>query len=816
MTSSIASVARSAEELLHELQVHQIELEMQNEELRRAHIALEEISDRYRDLYDFAPVGYLLINRNSLISEINLTACGQLGVERSKLLNRRFAAFVTAEDSDRWHLFFSSAMKGNKRQNTELMLKYFNGTAFPAQLDCIHVSSNVDEPMLRITLTDITDSRRAEAAFQQIKADKLTQQLLEENEIYQSNIFDSTPDAMLITDQQDRVVRVNRQAEILLGYSAMDLVGLSIETLLPDRFRKCRMSLSAQFSATGAASSMTLGAELKALCKGGGAIDVDANLSSIKTSQGLVYACTLRDITEQKRMLEAIISSEKEFRWLAETMPQIVWVTRADGWNIYFNQQWMDYTGLTLEESYGHGWNKPFHPDDQQRAWDAWQSAVNNNSTYSLECRLRRADGLYRWWLVGGKPILDQLGKIYKWFGTCTDIHEIKEAEHRLRDKELLLAESQAIAHIGSWSIDLVTGSIIWSDEMYRICGINKETFKPSTKTLLELIHPDDRYMMENMLIDAFAKIEPVDMNFRILRSDGTVRVICSNGGLQYDKNNNPVRMMGTVHDITDRRHLEQQDRQHLLELAHVTRLGLMGEMASGIAHEVNQPLTAIATYTQVSINLIKTEHPDLAKLAEIAVKTQQQAIRAGKIIHRMKEFGRSHVQQRASTDLNNLIYNAADFFVTELKNHNVTLDFKLTKNLPHVFVDHIQIEQVVINLIRNSVDALQDLPPNIQRLIIIRSFLISNNAIQVSITDNGLGINDDEKQKILTPFHTTKINGTGMGLSISRSLIELYEGSLYFNSEPGKGSTFYFTLPIETAGKEGKSLGKSQKIIQY
>lgn len=138
----------------------------------------------------------------------------------------------------------------------------------------------------------------------------------------------------------------------------------------------------------------------------------------------------LRDIETQLRR-----AIDNDFYSQAEALPQIVWITRADGWNVYFNQRWVEYTGLTLDESYGHGWNKPFHPDDQQRAWDAWQNAVNNNGTYSLECRLRRADGEYRWWLIRGVPLIEN-GKIEKWFGTCTDIHELvvrKQVEFELR-----------------------------------------------------------------------------------------------------------------------------------------------------------------------------------------------------------------------------------------------------------------------------------------------------------------------------------------------------------------------------------------------
>jgi len=157
----------------------------------------------------------------------------------------------------------------------------------------------------------------------------------------------------------------------------------------------------------------------------------------ITAGSGLVLAWRqqrLRYYRGQVGLTEALRESEKEFRLLAEAMPQIVWITRPDGWNIYFNQQWMDYTGLTLEESYGHGWNKPFHPDDQQRAWDAWQNATQNGATYALDCRLRRADGVYKWWLIRGVPVLDTDGTILKWFGTCTDIHELKEKEAALRE----------------------------------------------------------------------------------------------------------------------------------------------------------------------------------------------------------------------------------------------------------------------------------------------------------------------------------------------------------------------------------------------
>jgi C4-dicarboxylate-specific signal transduction histidine kinase len=251
------------------------------------------------------------------------------------------------------------------------------------------------------------------------------------------------------------------------------------------------------------------------------------------------------------------------------------------------------------------------------------------------------------------------------------------------------------------------------------------------------------------------------------------------------------------VHDVSLRKHREQQDKEHLDELAHVTRLGLMGEMASGIAHEVNQPLAAISSYTQATLNLISIENPDLVQLAEILRKTQQQALRAGRIIHRMREFVKSHAQHRSSAHVNILIHDATTLCIAELKQNNIKLTFELENNLPALYVDHIQIEQVIINLIRNSVEALQNLPATQRRQLTIHTHLNADNDIEVRIKDNGPGIAEDQQQQILTPFYTTKTDGMGMGLSISRSLIEAHDGHLHFNSQPEKGTTFYFTLPI-------------------
>lgn len=253
------------------------------------------------------------------------------------------------------------------------------------------------------------------------------------------------------------------------------------------------------------------------------------------------------------------------------------------------------------------------------------------------------------------------------------------------------------------------------------------------------------------------------------------------------------------VRDITARKTQEQRDQEHLDELAHVTRISLMGEMASGIAHEINQPLSAITSYSQACINLIQHENYDKTLLHEILLKSNGQALKAGKIIHRMRDFITLKKVHRSSVDINNLIKDSSGLCESYLKQNEILLQFQLEHKLPTIHIDSIQVEQVILNLIRNSIDALTNISRLTPRIISIQSSIIDGNDIEVRIKDNGPGIVKNDQDKILTPFFSTKSNGMGMGLSICRSIIEAHGGVLRFNSELNKGTTFYFTLPVRT-----------------
>ncbi len=318
--------------------------------------------------------------------------------------------------------------------------------------------------------------------------------------------------------------------------------------------------------------------------------DVSSTLRRDATGKPLYLVSAVVDITEQKRADKARLAIESEFHSLAESMPQIVWITRPDGWNIYFNQQWVDYTGLSLEESYGHGWNKPFHPDDQQRAWEAWQNATKNGAVYSLECRLRRADGTYHWWLIRGVPYSGNDGKILKWFGTCTDIDSLKRVAEELKKSEASLAEAQHIAHIGSWERDFVTGELRWSDEIYRIFGLEAPGPEISFEMFLNTVHSDDRESLQKAMKEALSGDNPYDFDHRIVLRTGEIRVVHEQGVAQFDKSGKPIRMFGTAQDITDLKKAEER----LLETLQSLRKAYGGIVqVLSIASEVRDPYTA-------------------------------------------------------------------------------------------------------------------------------------------------------------------------------------------------------------------------------
>ncbi|HSJ42728.1 MAG TPA: PAS domain-containing protein, partial [Xanthobacteraceae bacterium] len=242
-----------------------------------------------------------------------------------------------------------------------------------------------------------------------------------------------------------------------------------------------------------------------------------------------------QDISTRRHAEQALRDSEAEFRALAESMPQLVWMTRPDGWNTYVNQRWVDYTGLSLEDGYGHGWSTSFHPDDRHRAWEAWQLAIASGVYHDVESRLRAADGTYRWMLIRALPLRDGAGHTVKWIGTCTDIEDLKRAQEaalrseaaqralaaELEAERARLIAAQAVAAIGSWETDLATLATAWSAETHRIFETTPGHFHPTHANFLRLVHPEDRAAVDEAFVRSGDQCSSGAIEHRLLMSDG-------------------------------------------------------------------------------------------------------------------------------------------------------------------------------------------------------------------------------------------------------------------------------------------------------
>ncbi len=295
------------------------------------------------------------------------------------------------------------------------------------------------------------------------------------------------------------------------------------------------------------------------------------------------WATVSRNITERRQAETALRESEREFRVLTEAMPQIVWVTRPDGWNVYHNQRWVEYTGLTLEESYGHSWIDAVHPDDKQSAWEAWQRATRQHESYSLEFRLRRVDGVYRWWLIRGVPLLNENGEIEKWYGTCTDIQDLKEADIAIRESEARLNYALEMLNTGAWEVDLETRAAYRSIEHARIFGYPDLESPWSQKIFLDHVLEEDRPEIAALVENAFRTGSETSFECRIRRTDGEVRWVMGAGRFRVNRLDGKKQVAtGVIQDITDtKRHLINEKQRWVDAFTHCAHGIVLGDPQS-------------------------------------------------------------------------------------------------------------------------------------------------------------------------------------------------------------------------------------------
>lgn len=548
------------------------------------------------------------------------------------------------------------------------------------------------------------------------------------------------------------------------------------------------------------------------------------------TSLLILVFVLLRSLRLRRRSEDALTASESRFRTMAEAVPQIVWMCDSNGMNTYFNQKWVDYTGMTLEESYGPGWNRPFHPDDQKRAWEAWDNAVKTDGIYALECRLRRADGVYRWWLIRGESLHDKNGKVVSWFGTCTDIEDLKRAEAELAASE----QKHRALFEGAYD------SILVADSNGNITSVNPQAEKLFGYKAQELIgqpievlmperfrhgHVEKRHLYYKsptgramgVGLELFGKTKegteiPIDISLSPTKSHGeTFVTIIGRDISQVTKLANErkdlLELEKKAREEADRARAEAQQANDAKDAFLAT-----------LSHELRTPLTSTLLRAQV----LKRIHALPENVALGISQIEKNARIQEQMINDLLDIARIQVGKLAlkldEIEPLSIVREAVEATRPLADANKISIRLFGTPNIGFVMGDHARLRQVVSNLLSNSIK----FSPNGSQIEIhvAMSSRGDRGFVEIKVVDHGKGIEPSFIPHIFGRFQqqddsSVRVHGgLGIGLALVRDLVRAHGGSVKAESPGvGQGATFTVLLPtISEVSREAMSNRKATR----
>jgi two-component system sensor kinase FixL len=515
-------------------------------------------------------------------------------------------------------------------------------------------------------------------------------------------------------------------------------------------------------------------------------LDVAALVAFSTTAFVITYL-----VSRLRKSLEDLQASRDRSGLIVDTIPALVWSALPDGSRDFLSRSWLEYTGLALTEGLGWGWTAAFHPEDRGRFVDEWRAAVATGMPFRAEARVRRADGEYSWQLIRAVPLRDESGGIVRWYGTATVIEDQKRTEEALRAQAGLLNLTHDTIFVRDTN-DVITYWNRGAEELYG--WAKEEALGKVSHDLTRTIFPaplDE--IMATLTRDGHWEGELVHR-----RRDGTRVVVASRWSLQRDDQGRPVAILETNNDMTGQKQAEESLRQAQADLAHVTRVTTLGELAASIAHEINQPLAAIVADANACLHWLAADPPPLDSVREALAAVVKDGERASEVIARIRALLSRSVVAHQPCDLNGIVGDVLPLLRPELARHGIGLHTALTPGLPPMVADRIQLQQVLLNLLLNAIEAVREVPPE-RRRIVIRSTVEQRDGESwavLAVEDAGVGFRETEADRLFEAFHTTKPDGLGMGLSISRSIVDRHGGRLWATANADHGATFHVVLP--------------------
>ena len=417
------------------------------------------------------------------------------------------------------------------------------------------------------------------------------------------------------------------------------------------------------------------------------------------------------------------------------------------------------------------------HPGDQAKVRELSEKAGREKVDYETHYRIVHPGGELRDIHVVSHPVLGPSGELVEFVGTVMDVTERKHAEENLRQSEAYLVEAQKLTHTGSWVWEVAPRRALHlSEEWYRIYGFDQKDGMSAWDQRLERIHPDDRARRQQAIDRAISEKSEYEIEYRIILPSGSIRHLHSVGHPVMDASGSLVQFVGSSTDITERRQAEEALRLAQADLARISRITTMGELTASLAHEVNQPIAAAVTDANTCLRWLSRDEPDLDEAREAASRMVKDATRAAEIISRTRLLFKKVNPQWESVDMHEIIREMVALMSGEAARYSISVWAELAAELPEVMGDRVQLQQVLMNLMMNSIEAMKDTDG--PRELIIRSQTSEDGQLMVSISDTGVGL-PQQANKIFDAFFTTKSQGTGMGLRISRSIVESHGGRL-------------------------------------
>jgi len=523
----------------------------------------------------------------------------------------------------------------------------------------------------------------------------------------------------------------------------------------------------------------------------------------VRNAEGAItlWYLLLTDIDDRKKAEEDLKSSERNLTLTINAIRIYIVVLHTDGTVLYVNQAVLDYHGVTMEDVQRKGYRpRFFHPEDLERVSGKRQEALARGAPFENEQRLLGGDGTYRWFLVRYDPLLDQQGKIDRWYVAATDIEDRKRAQAQVEQAYLRLAEAQRLSKTGSFIMDLVADDHNWSEETFRIFEFDPAT-KVSVQMIRDRVHPEDLPTFDAVIAHGMTGAD-VDFVFRIVTSRGPVKHLRGMARVMAQVGGRPL-FIGALQDMTSSKLAEEALDKARSELTHVARVTALNALTASIAHEINQPLSGIITNAGTCLRMLTADPPNVDGARETARRTIRDGNRASDVIKRLRALFSKKEITLEPLDLNGATREVIALSSNELQRQQIILLPELADNLPPVMGDRVQLQQVTLNLLRNAADAMVGIDDR-PRQLLIKTLREGDDRVRLSVQDSGTGINPQDLTRLFEAFYTTKRDGMGIGLSVSRSIIERHHGRIWAEPNDGPGATFSFSIPCSPESVTG------------